>query len=219
MVYALNTHFHFDHADGNKAFGPKGTTIVAHKNTRARLMADQLIEIPELNVTEQERYPKGAWPNVTFSDSMQLHFNGETISLIHVRNAHTDTDMIVKLENANVIHTGDVFVRYGVPFVDEKNGGSVLGMIKAQETILSLCDDQTIVIPGHGLVCKPDEVQDLKAKLEKIVETVRSEHALKKGGELDPSIVTETLSGGFIKPGPFLKQIQRELGFLSDSIK
>ncbi|MDA7510816.1 hypothetical protein N8612_03990, partial [Verrucomicrobia bacterium] len=91
----------------------KGTTIVAHKNTRARLMADQLIEIPELNVTEQERYPKGAWPNVTFSDSMQLHFNGETISLIHVRNAHTDTDMIVKLENANVIHTGDVFVRYG----------------------------------------------------------------------------------------------------------
>jgi len=32
--YAVNTHWHFDHAEGNNALGPQGTKIVAHANAR-----------------------------------------------------------------------------------------------------------------------------------------------------------------------------------------
>ena len=28
--YVINTHFHFDHAEGNRAFGPLGADIIAH---------------------------------------------------------------------------------------------------------------------------------------------------------------------------------------------
>ena len=31
--YVINTHFHFDHAEGNRAFGPLGADIIAHENS------------------------------------------------------------------------------------------------------------------------------------------------------------------------------------------
>ena len=125
VVYALNTHFHYDHADGNKAFGPMGATIVAHQNTRSRLLKDQIVDTPGFQKVLQKRYPVEACPSITFDKKLDLHFNDETIRLHHVEHAHTDTDVIVQFMKANVLHTGDVFVRYGIPFIDLPNEGSV----------------------------------------------------------------------------------------------
>ena len=43
--YAINTHWHFDHAEGNNALGPKGTTIVAHSNARADMAKGGLVNL------------------------------------------------------------------------------------------------------------------------------------------------------------------------------
>ena len=32
--FAVTTHWHFDHAEGNQAFGTTGSTIIAHENSR-----------------------------------------------------------------------------------------------------------------------------------------------------------------------------------------
>jgi hypothetical protein len=32
-------------------------------------------------------------------------------------------------KESNIIHAGDVFVRYGLPFIDQRHGGSIDGMI------------------------------------------------------------------------------------------
>ena len=37
IKYIINSHYHFDHVDGNKAFGPLHIPIIAHKNLRVRL--------------------------------------------------------------------------------------------------------------------------------------------------------------------------------------
>ena len=42
------------------------------------------------------------------------------------------------LGRASVLHAGDVFVRYGYPFIDLSSGGSVAGMIAGCERILAI---------------------------------------------------------------------------------
>lgn len=170
VAYVVNTHFHFDHSDGNKAFGKEGAVILAHQNTRKRLMSDPLIEVPGFDTLVQEAYPAEALPSVTFETSMKLRINGQTVHIFHVANAHTDTDAIVHFEESNVLHTGDVFVRYGIPFIDGPNGGSVGGMIKAVDQLVELCDDQTLIIPGHGQLSKRSDLVAFRDMLNTIWE-------------------------------------------------
>jgi glyoxylase-like metal-dependent hydrolase (beta-lactamase superfamily II) len=40
---AINTHWHYDHADGNLVLGPTGTWLVAQANSRAMLTKDNVI--------------------------------------------------------------------------------------------------------------------------------------------------------------------------------
>ncbi|MBT6275263.1 MAG: hypothetical protein HOI95_14140 [Chromatiales bacterium] len=79
-----------------------------------------------------------------------MHPNGETITVGHLPNAHTDGDSYVYFKNANVIHAGDTFFNGFYPFIDVEHGGTLRGVIKAADTLLSLANDSTKIIPGHG---------------------------------------------------------------------
>lgn len=154
VKYVFNTHFHFDHTGGNENFGADGAVIVAHDNTRARMASAQTI--PVFNQVQPASAPIGL-PQITFSEAMTLRFNGNTVNAYYFGSAHTDTDAVYHFVEANVIHTGDVFVRYGLPFVDVVNGGNVNGMIRNLHAILALANDTTKIIPGHGeLATKAD---------------------------------------------------------------
>ena len=170
--FTINTHFHFDHSDGNKVFGPEGAWIVAHENTRKKLMNDMTIGGGAVQERVVEKYPDDALPKITFENSMKLHLNGQTVYLFHAANAHTDTDAIIYFPEANVFHTGDVFVRYGVPFIDKGNGGSVGGMIRAANQLIEMCDDETIIIPGHGQLSGKQDVKDFRDMLQSMWDDV-----------------------------------------------
>lgn len=43
--------------------------------------------------------PKQAWPVITFDKSLTLHFNDETIKILHLPNEHTDGDSIIFSQN------------------------------------------------------------------------------------------------------------------------
>jgi hypothetical protein len=86
---AINTHWHYDHADGNLVLGPTGTWIVAQANSRAMLTTDNVINTVVRPPFPQKAYPTPALPVATFTDEMQLTFNGETIDLMHFGAAHT----------------------------------------------------------------------------------------------------------------------------------
>ena len=128
VKYVLNTHFHYDHTDGNKVFGKEGTIIISHDNIRKKLEEKQVLSLSNLI---QKAYPFEALPFITFSDSLTLNEPNEKIKVYHVKNAHTDGDSFIEFMNANIIHTGDVFVRYGFPYIDDNNGGNIYGMIEA----------------------------------------------------------------------------------------
>ena len=95
--FVINTHFHFDHTDGNVPMREAGAVIVAHENVRRRMSVEQFSKLLNRTFVAQ---PAAALPVVTFTDAVTLHWNGETIQVEHVANAHTDGDSHVWFENA-----------------------------------------------------------------------------------------------------------------------
>tara|TARA_B110000261_G_C13035401_1_gene338048 strand:+ start:90 stop:1049 length:960 start_codon:yes stop_codon:yes gene_type:complete len=149
--YAINTHWHFDHAEGNNVLGPKGTTIVAHSNARADMQQGGIVNMVVAKYNQQP-YPKEALPVFTYDEGMQIHFNEGEIDLRNFSSAHTNGDTVVIFKAQNAVHMGDVFNNTGYPFIDVDSGGSIDGMINFCEQTLNISTEDTIVIPGHGPV-------------------------------------------------------------------
>jgi cyclase len=176
IKFAINTHVHGDHSGGNENFNRMGAVLVAHDRVRERMMKEQVNT--RTNRTTPPR-DKDAWPLVTFADKINFHLNGEDVILHHFDKGHTDGDVIVQFKNANVVHTGDAFVRYGYPFLDLSNGGSVNGFINTLDKVLALIDENTKVIPGHGELAAKADVKKVRDGVADIRDQVAA--ALKKG--------------------------------------
>ncbi len=147
IKHLINTHWHFDHTDGNEWLNAEGAAIRAHENTRKHLMTVQRVDDWDF---EFPRPPLAAVPSETVGDEMSLLLNKETLMLKHHPNAHTDGDISVTFSEANIVHTGDLYWNGIYPFIDYSTGGGIDGKIKAVEDILSNITEKTIVIPGHG---------------------------------------------------------------------
>ena len=147
--YAVNTHWHFDHAEGNLALGPAGTKIVAHQNAREDMAKGGVINMV-VSKYGQQPYPEDALPVITFEDRMRLHYNGDQIDLVHAGPAHTTGDTAVIFRKHKAVHFGDVFNNLGYPFIDVDSGGDINGMIAFCQAILDELPKDAIVIPGHG---------------------------------------------------------------------
>lgn len=148
IKFLINTHWHGDHTGGNENFAADGAVIVAHEYVRRRMSME--VFLPLYNSRTQPS-PISALPSVTFLEDISFHWDDETITAIHVPNAHTDTDAFVHFAKANIIHMGDLLWTDSYPRIDvQYGGGSVNGYINALERALELADENTQFISGHG---------------------------------------------------------------------
>lgn len=186
--YVINTHWHYDHIEGNEAFGQDGSLIIAHENCRTRLSKDQVI--PIFMPLQESTSPDGL-PKLTFSDSITLYLNNEIVHLSHLDNVHTNSDVIIHFKRSNVFHLGDIFVRYGIPFIDVPNGGTMDGMISACEQIISTTDDNSKIIPGHGQVSTKHDLIEytdmLKTIRNRIVDGIKKGNTIEQIIESNPA--------------------------------
>jgi glyoxylase-like metal-dependent hydrolase (beta-lactamase superfamily II) len=148
IKHLINTHWHFDHADGNEWLNAEGAAIIAHENTHKHLLVAQRVEDWDFNFPSS---PVPAVPSETFSSEKIMNLNRSTLHLKYYGPAHTDSDISVTIPEADIVHCGDTYWNGIYPFIDYSTGGNIDGMIKAAEVNVAAVTDKTIVIPGHGI--------------------------------------------------------------------
>ena len=154
--FVINTHWHFDHTGGNEPFS-QTSTVIAQDNVRKRLQTGGSMGNNGKIKADAKPASKGALPIITFDHDVSVHLNGEGHPGSAFPYGHTDGDSIIFFPQSNVVHMGDDFVTYGFPFVDLGSGGSVEGMIAANEQALAQLPADVKVIPGHGPLSTPDD--------------------------------------------------------------
>ena len=194
--FVVNSHFHYDHTDGNENFGRAGALIVAQDNSRRRMATDQVLSGSN---RPQPAYDEVGLPKITFLESMRFYYNDNVVDVIHTGPGHTDGDAQVYFRDANVIHTGDMFVRYGLPYIDQGNGGSTDGMIEALWTIAGLINDDTIIIPGHGQLSTRADLLEFRMMLVTI--RGRIKEGIARGLSADELIASNPARGYAELPG------------------
>jgi glyoxylase-like metal-dependent hydrolase (beta-lactamase superfamily II) len=180
--YVINTHYHYDHTGANASFAQDGATLIAQNNLRARLVTGGTAGNGGSISRGVPAVEPAALPQVTFDHELTVHVNGDDIHAVHYPNAHTDGDSIVFIPRTGTVAMGDIYVRYGFPFIDINGGGSVQGMIAACEDVLRRVPADAQVVPGHGEV---GGVADLREYLQMLKDTSAAvEGALKAGKTL-----------------------------------
>jgi cyclase len=154
VKYVIDTHWHFDHADNNAHLHAAGATVLAHENTKKRMSEPHDLPVlyrgadGALAGLHFDPSPAETLPQQTFATSYQLQANGETLALQHVAPVHTDSDIYVHFQNANVISMGDLFFNGMYPYIDPGTGGTITGNIAAVDKILSLAGSDTKIVAG-----------------------------------------------------------------------
>jgi len=122
----------------------------------------------------------------------------------------------VRFTKANVLHMGDVFFNGVYPFIDAGTGGTINGMIAGAEQGLTLANEQTKIVPGHGplgdkaalqrahdmLVTARDRVKALKDAKKSLADVI----AAKPTADLDA-----TWGKGFTPPDSFVTLVYNTL--------
>lgn len=230
--WIINTHVHPDHTGGNEAIAKAGRTraggnvvgdlgqaatstarIIAHENVLNRMsMADPPV-------------PSAALPTDTFfNEHKEMLFNNEAIVMLHQPNAHTDGDILVHFRKADVIATGDLFTTTMYPFIDEANGGSIDGYIKALNNIILLTvpsnvnEGGTMVIPGHGRLSDEQDVIEYRDMAtivrDRIKEYVKRGMTLEQVKAKKPTLDWDARYGmdtGFWTTSMFIETIYNEM--------
>ena len=184
VTHLINTHWHFDHTDGNQWLNAEGAAIIAHENTHKHLLVAQRVEDWDFNFPSSAL---AAVPTDTFSSEKTMKLNGSTLHLKYYGPAHTDSDISVAIAEADIFHCADTYWNGIYPFIDYSTGGNIDGMIKATDANVAAVTDKTIVIPGHGnpvsnkaelsayrdmLVTIRDNVANLKQQGRSLEETI-----------------------------------------------
>jgi len=206
IKYVLNTNWHFDHVGSNALLAKNGASIIAHYLSKERMMHEQTFPLLGMTIPQ---FSISAIPNVLIKNDTIIHFNNEDIQIYHLKNAHSDADLIFYYKKANVLHVGDIVTHGGYPYIDVTNGGSINGLITAVENISKMIDENTKLITGHGNIADSKYLADYKNMLvtirdrfSKLIEeghTVEEVIVLNPKSDFDESFYDWLPDNGFIK--------------------
>jgi glyoxylase-like metal-dependent hydrolase (beta-lactamase superfamily II) len=209
--FIINTHGHADHAGCNEAFARKGAIVIGHESLREHSGHDPAAPAGSGDAAL-------ARPVITTNDTLALHLNGDRVDLVHVADAHTAADIVVRWNDADVVDLGDIYWNGQYPYIDVESGGSLAGTVAAIEAALARSTARTVVIPGHGPVSNRAELAAYRDMLVAVGRKVRE--AVEQGVGVDAILAAQPTAefdarferpGALVTPAEFVSSIYRDL--------
>ncbi len=124
---------------------------------------------------------------------------------------HTDGDIWAYFVESDVLATGDTWWNGYYPFIDNENGGSIDGMIRAANANIAKVNDHTAIVPGHGPIGSKKELIEYRDMLVGVRANVA---ALKSSGKsrseaiaAKPTADYDSKWGGFVIDGAFFTRL------------
>lgn len=213
IAMVVSTHHHVDHTGGNHAF-TKDITVVGHTQCKKRVLEQfdryagaikaAAVEMDKLDdvqlgmvgadakrmgerLSQQIIKPQEFAPTLTIDDAREEKIGSQPVQMKHVGPAHTDNDVFVFLPKKNVLHTGDLLFYRNHPFIDLPAGATTTGWQQAVKQLAEMCDDKTVVIPGHGeptdkkgLLTQVEYFDKMRAHVEKMIKDGKDRTAIVK---------------------------------------
>jgi len=189
LKFAIDSHWHWDHTDNNANVNGTGAALIAHENTLKRLTETHDLDVIGLHFDPS---PESALPQHTFKESYQMNFSGEQLALGHFAPAHTDSDIYIHFQRANVLHMGDVFFNGIYCYIDKETKGSISGMIAGATKMLAMVDNDTKIVPGHGPLGNKSDLKNYRDML--VTVRGRIQKLKSSGKSLEEAVAAKPLS-------------------------
>ena len=154
VKYIINTHLNGDHVDGNAALG-KDAVIIASEACRRHLES-------------RDNYPEEGLPNLTFKDSLRIHFNGEDIHLYYLP-GHTGSDIVVHFKKAKIVCLGDMVFPGSFPGIQAANGGNVFTLKESIGRMVSMFPEDALFINSHGRDYRMVDLKDYYRMIQRTI--------------------------------------------------
>lgn len=152
----FNTHWHREQTGSNEALGKQGVEIIAHENTKLWLSTEVWqrwsgVTFPPL--------PEAALPKTVFYEDGSRQIGDRQVHYGYMREAHTDGDIWVYLEDDDVLVTGGLVSNGRWPVIDWWTGGFIGGLLDSFVSLLTVPTASTKIIPAYGPVMTLDELR------------------------------------------------------------
>lgn len=185
--YVVNTSYHGDHAYGNYVF-PKTAKVIQHSKTKAFMDNKKGFEADKKWMSQyfgtnrgiEEVVARSA--DIVVDDKKTIDLGGKIVEIMHLGFAQTPGDLFVWVPDSKVFWTGNPVVAQppALPWLLDGKHKEVLTTMKK---VRSFLPNDAVVVPGHGIPVKP---QDLEFTI-KYLETLDTEvkNAIAKGRTLE----------------------------------
>ncbi len=187
--YLINTHHHGDHTSGNIAFKGLAQHVLAHENSKINQMNNA-----KKNGNEADQL----YPDQTFKDRWQQQIGDEFIDIQYMGPAHTNGDVIIHFQHANIAHIGDLMFNRKHPYIDKSAGAMIDNWIEILQQLQSYFDNDTLFIFGHAndgyqVTGNKDDLASFSDYLTAVMEFVKNQ--IRMGKSADEILATTQIPG------------------------
>lgn len=186
IAHVVNTHWHWDHTFGNKAFreAVRDVSIHAHEETAISLTRHgeerkrRFTELAGDPHAEEVASTEIVVPDQTFADARVLDLGDRMLELAFPGRGHTSGDIVARVSDADMLVAGDLVEESANPWIGPDSWP--LEWAATLDVLVGWTTPCTVVVPGHG---RPVDRAFVRAQREELAQIAAVVRALAQSGE------------------------------------